>query len=570
MSAAGSRRRSSSKGAAVAVAAVLAVMALPAPAGAVLSGTNGRILFTSGRAGGDAAAQLYIRTTIGDSGGGTVSGPFTPLGGQSRHGSWSPDRTKFVFANGTATGNLATENYDLFVKDMVDGTVTPLDIGEIGDSLSSDHPAWSPDGTRIAYEHQTVDNSANRDIMVKTVGTSAAAVNLTNDAQTELKAAWSPDSQTIYYAKQNASLDIEKRPAGGGSESAVLSSATADEYQPSVSPDGNKLCYTQQSTVGNSATADIEVVDLPTPGTPTPIAPDSTKGDINCVWSPDQTLIAFANGTFSTAQLVMARSDGSSLAPIPLEQDSGADNFDGNPDWAPDGRPVCPNTTVTVPKTKPVTIQLPVCVDTGPAYEQTPVQEAIANDGAPTHGTVGPVTQGDPSTVSYNPDDGFKGNDTVKVIGFDDFGFGSDRGKVTIHVTGKPVLSDLELNPSKFSAAKHGGSVVPAKQGKSKVSYKLSQDATVKFRVLRRGAGRKVGGKCRKKTSSNSGAKHCDLLLDGSFNHAGKAGKNRFGFSGRLKHHRLSSGSYYLRATATDPFGRHSNRVRAKFTIKPS
>ena len=60
-------------------------------------------------------------------------------------------------------------------------------------------------------------------------------------------------------------------------------------------------------------------------------------------------MIAYVNGTFSTGQLVMVRSDNSSLFPIELAQDAGGDNFDGNPDWAPDGRPECPDSTVEPP-----------------------------------------------------------------------------------------------------------------------------------------------------------------------------------------------------------------------------
>ena len=58
---------------------------------------------------------------------------------------------------------------------------------------------------------------------------------------------------------------------------------------------------------------------------------------------------------------------------IPLA--TGAD-IQTNPDWAPDGRPECPDSTVTTAPNGPVTIPA-VCNDTGPAYEQTDVREFI-------------------------------------------------------------------------------------------------------------------------------------------------------------------------------------------------
>src|SRR3954451_22788528 len=398
-----------------AVAALALFAALPSTAGAVLSGTNGRIAFTSGRAMGDNQAQIFLRTTIGSAGGGTTSDPIVPVGGQWRHASWSPDRTMMVIANGTP-GSPTTERYDLFIKDFVG---SPGLTQFFANTNTADHPAWSPDGTRIAFEEAPSAGSADRDIKVKTFGSSAPALSLTSGAPREFKAAWSPDSQTIYYAKDNPTpqfLDIMKRPAAGGADVPVQAASGIDEYQPSIAPDGKKMCFTLQTTPGDSNSANIYVVDLPTPGALTKISQDDPHGNINCTWSPDGTKIAYVRGTFSNGELVMANSDASSLSPISLAQDPGADNFDGNPDWAPDGRPVCPDSGVGTKVNKPVAIPL-ACTDTGPAYEQTPVQEGIANDGSPASGSVGQVTQGNPSSVVYTPNQGFTGTDTIKIIG---------------------------------------------------------------------------------------------------------------------------------------------------------
>ncbi len=478
-----------------------ASIVIAVPAGAVLSGRNGRIVFTSGRggtAGDDSLARLYLRPVTGSSGGGTVSAPITPLGGQSRHGSWSPDRTKIVFANGTPGAPIA-EQYDLFVRDLEADTVTALDTPEVLDLLSSDHPAWSPDGTRIAYEHQPVDNSAERDIMVKTVGTSAPAVNLTSGAPVEFKPAWSPDSNTIYYAQQNANpqfLDIVKKPATGGVAVAVQAASGIDEYQPSISPDGSRMCFTLQTTPGDSSTAEIYTVDLASGTGLTNISNDSTQGDINCTWSPNGQLIAYVSGTFTSGKLVMKRADGTSLSPVPLEDV--AAHFDGNPDWAPDGSPDCPDSTVTTATNTPITIQLE-CTDTGPLYERTDPNGFVANDGAPLHGTTSDdAPLANPSTVNYTPNAGFKGSDRITFTSFDDFGFGTDKGTITIHVrtpTGKCGAKTATI------VGTSGNNTITATAGRDVISALGGND------VIAGGGGNDVicGGKGKDRLSGGSG-----------------------------------------------------------------
>jgi Tol biopolymer transport system component len=432
----------------IALVGVLAVaVALPPVAGAVLSGKNGRILFISGRLsndGDDSQSKLFLRKVTSTQGaGGPATGPLEGTAGQHRHPTWSPDRTMIAYARGGGSCNPAC---DIFVLDLTTPGATPQNITNTP-TVTEDRPAWSPDGTRIAYESTSTNQV---DIIVDSDPLAAGGtVNLTDSASViEGKPAWSPDSQTIYYSVGNVNVapngnnndvKIFQEPAdNSGTPTQVVHISGAHTFQPSISPDGTSICYTLSPSQGLNASASILVAPLTSASSGTVLA-TGDGGNYNCTWSPDGTKIAYVRGVFTSGALVMEESDNSSPVAIELEDDAG--NFDGNPDWAPDARPICPDFTVITSRNEPVTIPLE-CMDTGPDYEQTPVREGIANEGNPTNGTLGQVETGDPSLVTYTPNQGFTGTDTVKFIGFDDFGFGTDLGTVTIQVLepDSPVL----------------------------------------------------------------------------------------------------------------------------------
>jgi Ca2+-binding RTX toxin-like protein len=423
--------------AALALSLVLAALcALPAAAAAIpIPGENGRIVFASGRNGpdlNDNGSLLYLQPVTFSNSGGLVSPPIVPPGGQYRHPTWSPDRTKIAFANGTPASGMTEENFDIFVIDLVNGggpiQITPTD------DLSADRPAWSPDGTRLAFEHQPVNNNADRIIQVQSTSDltppiSTTPINLTDaDGGAEGKPDWSPNSGTIYYSHlDGADRDILREAADNSTvtPTTVLGAGAdgVDQYQPAISPLGNEMCYTE------TGTGDVKKVSLPVAGAPVTINAD-VGSQYNCTWSPDGDKIAYVTGATTAGAMVMEESSGLQAFPDGLTDD--ANNFDGNPSWAPDGRPVCADRTVTTPAGQAVTFDVE-CIDTGPAYEQSNVRDFNATE--PANGTLAPQDLAD-DPYTYTPNAGFTGTDSFVVQSFDEFGFGPDTGTVTIQVTG--------------------------------------------------------------------------------------------------------------------------------------
>ena len=458
-----------------------AVAAVPQTAGATpLPGENGRIVLASYQNFGQARAELFLLPVPGSTGGGTLSPPIaTSATERHRHPTWSPDRTKIAYARGVSASN----TYDIFVLDLTSplSATNPKNL-TLSPGSSEDRPAWSPDGTHIAFEKDN-GTPANRDIYVASAANGSGQTPVSNTAAgaIEGKPAWDPSGSTIYYERGNAqnpatNTDIVKRsisypneiPTVGGETLAVADDANHPEIQPAISPNGDKICY--GTGYPGAPTTDIKVAPLTTPpssGTKVSMAATSYY----CTWSPDNTLVAYTAGAGSAGDLVMVRADGTSVFEIPLA--TGTD-IQTNPDWAPDARPVCPDSAVITAVNVPVTFQA-VCTDTGPAYEQTDVLEF--NDTSPTNGTLTQDLAGDPFT--YTPNQGFIGTDSFQVKSFDALGFGSDTGTVTIKVAtpcggqtptvvGTPGADQLAGTP--------GADVVDAQGGNDTVNAQAGND----------------------------------------------------------------------------------------------
>lgn len=96
--------------------------------------------------------------------------------------------------------------------------------------------------------------------------------------------------------------------------------------------------------------------------------------------------------------------------------------------------------------------------------------------------------------------------------------------------------------------------------GGTRVSYRLSEQATVTFTVARSVPGVRKGRRCVKApTPIPAKAKRCSRYLrKGSFTAAGASGANSLRFSGRLAGKPLAPGSYRLTAEALDSSGNRS------------
>lgn len=171
----------------------------------------------------------------------------------------------------------------------VGGAPRPLTEG----TYYAQDPAWSRDGTRIAYAS---DEAGTADLYVLDVVTGSAQ-RVTSLAGAEVAPAWSPDGQRLAFQDQVGATHVLDLASGAVRQ--VVAPLFAPG-RPSWSADGRTLAlaalrpYTRRFREG---TSQILTVDVESGATryqePAPFESLSTRGDDGPVWSPDGTALAF-------------------------------------------------------------------------------------------------------------------------------------------------------------------------------------------------------------------------------------------------------------------------------------
>ena len=223
---------------------------------------------------------------------------------------------------------------------------------------SSQSPAWSPDGSKLAF---ISDRTDKRQIyLISPQGGEAEALTSLEDGVDNF--AWSPDAKSIAYTtkepKSAAVKDREKKygefqvieqdqrmthlftiDVATRATKALTSGSTFTVGSFSWSPDGKNIAFDHRINpeLKNGGTADISVVSVPGAAVRTLVTQDGP--DQRPVWSPDGTRIAFqtsmANPAYMYMNSVIATVPASGGAPTAL-----SGSFDEDPqivDWKPSG-----------------------------------------------------------------------------------------------------------------------------------------------------------------------------------------------------------------------------------------
>jgi Tol biopolymer transport system component len=183
-------------------------------------------------------------------------------------------------------------------------------------------PAWSPDGTKIAFGSHREGKS--HIYVMSWDGTDTR--RLTDSNQNDGRPSWSPEGKWIVFAREGALFRI---PAAGGGPGRRIPTGPGSAEDPAYSPDGALIAYDYRKP--GSSIREVYVTHADGTGTREVTHLGEQTG--RPVWSPDGKRLAFQSNVYEGHyEIYTVRLDGRGVKRVMF---SDIDAI--QPDWARDG-----------------------------------------------------------------------------------------------------------------------------------------------------------------------------------------------------------------------------------------
>jgi Tol biopolymer transport system component len=250
---------------------------------------------------------------------------------------WSPDSTKIAFSRQVYGGAYSLDREQLYAVEVT------AQIGGAGDDrsgikqisddrvLSQVHPAWSPNGERLAYAGFYGEIGV---INADGSGATTLVEGVEDGVRAERSPVWSPDGSQIAFVPlvddpnrgENRELYVVN---SDGTGLRRLTNKAGDESQPVWSPDGSQIAFVADGD------GDEEVYVVAADGSVTTRLTDNYDAfDFAPAWSPDGHYIVYVSNRYdfssvAESDLYIMRADGSAKSNLT----NSPETFEGSPSW---------------------------------------------------------------------------------------------------------------------------------------------------------------------------------------------------------------------------------------------
>src|SRR5215216_6570468 len=284
----------------------LASALVPTEPSAQTTSSEGKIVYvkqgteSSERCDGQPCDDLWVMDADGTNQTNLTNTPDTNEGQPA----WSPDGTKIAF---TGPGDLNEDGSgglgDVYVMDA-DGT-NQTNLTDTPDDLEY-QPSWAPSGAQITFVREIPGEiiSEQSDIFVMDANGQTPATKLTQTDENESAPAWSPDGTKIAFAGvRNQGWEIVTMDPNGQNE-AILTGDSFDgeDRGPDWSPDSTMVVFQKSDNSGGSGGDPWEIWAVNSDGSGDTNLTNHPSDDMGPSWSPDGSEITFTSTRDATEE----------------------------------------------------------------------------------------------------------------------------------------------------------------------------------------------------------------------------------------------------------------------------